>query len=514
MSITDTSKKSGQKATSQKKDAPQKKPVELPIPDHTGVDAEDFPNPIIILPCTELANADRLVNLYGDHIRYCYTWKKWMVWTGTHWQEDKNGEINRMAEKTVRSILIEAAREERHDLIEQKAKWFFSSASARSIRGMLESAQSKRALTAEDLDTHPFLLNVRNGTIDLETGGLMEHSPEHYLTRCLPIEFNHEAECPRWREFLASIMGGSEALVSYLQRAVGYSLTGNVREQVMFIMHGTGANGKSTFLNTIQHLLGEYALQMDSDTITSRQQTKIANDIARLRGARFVATSETGEGRRLDENKVKQMTGDDVLVGEFKFQEQFEFRPTHKIWLATNHLPKVRGTDHAIWRRLPLIPFGQTFWDPEKGETGDETLKVNKKLGEVLKKELPGILAWAVAGCLYWKKQGLGWPEEVRAATNAYRSDQDTLQMFIDEKCFTQDGAFVKMSDLYQSFLDWAKDSGERPISKKELGTRLEDRGFKPEKGNGNVAIRRGIALLTMPQSGGGYLHDDIPMDL
>jgi putative DNA primase/helicase len=508
MSITPTQEKS---SSSEKIKTPRRSSKSLPAEpsdqavtaaDHTGVSAEDFPKPIIQLPCTELANADRLVHLFGDQIRYCYTWKKWMVWTGTHWQPDKNGTINRLAEKTVRSILIEAARDADPAA---KSKWFFSSASAKAIRGMLESAQSKRSMVADDLDTHPFFLNVQNGTIDLQTGELLPHNPEHYLSRCLPIHFDPEAECLQWKDFLMSIMGGNENLVQYLQRAIGYSLTGNVREQVMFILHGNGANGKSTFLNTIQSLLGEYALQMDSETITSRQQTKIANDIARLRGARFVATSETGEGRRLDENKVKQMTGDDVLVGEFKFQEQFEFRPTHKIWLATNHLPRVKGTDHAIWRRLPLIPFSQTFWNPEKGESGPDELRMDKTLSEKLQSEAVGILTWAITGCLNWKNQGLGWPAEVMQATDAYRSTQDTLQVFLDEECFFGEKAQVKMSTLYGAYTAWASESGERPMSKKELGQRLEERGFRPERGSGNAPIRRGIGILAPQASGANY---------
>ncbi|MBW3638189.1 MAG: DNA primase, partial [Armatimonadetes bacterium] len=379
----------------------------------------------------------------------------------------------------------------------KKTKWYFETAKARKISSFIELARPKCEIEVEQLDTHPFLFNVKNGTLDLLTGELLPHNPEHFLTKCLDIEFDPDAECPRWKEFLSSIMGGSENLVSYLQRAVGYSLTGDVREQIMFLLHGNGANGKSTFLDTVADLLGEYAQTAPTEMLMAKRGDKgVPNDIARLRGSRFVTAVETEEGRRLSEVLVKQLTGGDKITARFLNQEFFEFTPSHKIFLATNHLPKVKGTDHAIWRRLPLIPFKQTFWNPDKGEEGPPELRMDKTLPAKLREELPGILTWALTGCLNWKRDGLGWPPEVRAATDAYQSDQDSLASFLDECCTIGDTFVVAMADLYAAYCRWADDAGERASSKKELGKRLEERGFRPDTGSGHKAIRRGIGLL------------------
>jgi putative DNA primase/helicase len=249
---------------------------------------------------------------------------------------------------------------------------------------------------------------------------------------------------------------------------VGYSLTGDTREQVLFLLHGSGANGKSTFLEVIQALLGEYALQTPAETLVQKQGEGIPNDVARLKGARFVAASETEEGKRLAEGMVKKMTGGDVLTARFLHQEYFEFKPEFKLFLATNHKPLIRGTDHAIWRRIRLIPFQVQIPDAEK----------DKALPEKLKAERSGILTWALEGCRSWQQEGLSTPAEVLQATEAYRDEMDILKDFLESCCIEKAEAEAKVSDLYAAYVAWCEANGERPLTQRAFGMKLSERGL------------------------------------
>jgi putative DNA primase/helicase len=278
-------------------------------------------------------------------------------------------------------------------------------------------------------------------------------------------------------------MDGNTELIGFIQRAIGYSLTGNVSEQCLFFLHGEGANGKSTFLNVIKEMCGDYAIQCPADTLMMKREQGISNDVARLRGSRFVATSETEEGQPLAEAKVKQLTGGDPIVARFLYGELFEFTPNFKIWLAANHKPIIRGGDHAIWRRIKLIPFNVTFFAREMDHT----------LPERLRSEYPGIFAWAVAGCREWHQHGLKPPKEITEATRQYKEEMDLLEQWIDSCCVQASDATGKSSELHRSYSQFVQDAGGQPENTTNFGRKLAQRGF--EKTKKGTIVYSGIGL-------------------
>lgn len=329
-------------------------------------------------------------------------------------------------------------------------------------------ARSLCEVGVEQFDADPWLLNVANGTIDLRTGELREHRREDLLTKLCPVPFDPDATCPTFEGFLDRILPDPE-VHAFVQRAVGYALTGSTREQVLFILWGGGANGKTTLVEALLAVLGDYGLMTPTDTIAARRETSIPNDVARLRGARFVGAIETDENRRLAEARVKQLTGSDTISARHMRAEWFDFKMSGKLFLATNHKPVIRGTDYAIWRRIRLVPFTITIPDDEK----------DGALPDKLLAEAPGILRWAVDGCAAWQHEGLGAPEAVSVATDDYRTEQDVLGEFIRDCCSTHPDASCTAAELYDAFADW---HGGRPMNKKTFGLRLQERGFEPSR--------------------------------
>jgi putative DNA primase/helicase len=439
---------------------------------------------------TELGNAERLVARHGKDIRYCGPHGKFYVWDGTRWRLDETGEIDRMAKVTVRSIYQEAAHQDEGDLRAKLSKHAVKSEKRDQIASMIHLAKTQPGIPIipDDLDKDPMLLNVVNGTIDLKTGQLREHRRDELITKLAPVKYDPGAKCPRFQEFLLEIMGGNGRLVEFIQRAIGYSLTGSTKEQVMFILHGNGSNGKSTFLDTIMTVLGDYALQTPTETLVKKADGHegIPNDVARLKGARFVSANETEDGQKLAESRVKQMTGDRLITARFMRGEFFHFTPEFKLFLAANHKPAIRGTDHGIWRRIRLIPFDVTIADD----------KQDKDLSQKLSEELPGILAWAVEGCLKWQKCGLVPPPEVTAATNSYRSEMDVLAQFIEDRCLIGEWASAKSSQLYECYSQWCSANGEKPMTQKAFSCRLQERKLRKDRTNSGM-IWRGIGIAT-----------------
>ncbi len=434
---------------------------------------------------TDMGNANRLVHHFGKDIRYCKAWSKWLIWDGRRWAEDRTDKIFQYAKKTVLFVYDEISRisdSTERKKITRHAQ--FSESEAR-IRAMVSLARSDErvAVVPEALDTHSWLLNCLNGTVDLKTGNLMAHDRRHLFTQLAPVEYDRHADCPLWKSFLAKIMDGNEEMIGFLKRAIGYGLTGDTREQCFFIFHGSGSNGKSTFLQTVHLVLGDYSKQTPTETLLVKPKGSIPNDIARLRGARFVVASEAEDKQRLAESQIKQMTGGDTITARFMRQEWFDFIPICKIFLGTNHKPVIRGTDHAIWRRIRLVPFAVTIDNP------DETFP------EKLKEELPGILAWAVAGCLEWQARKLGIPPEVKKATDVYRSEMDVISDFINDFCVVEPTAWVLVADLYEAYCRWCDRNGERALAKRALGQMLSARGFGSDK-NHLGWYRMGIGLL------------------
>jgi putative DNA primase/helicase len=308
--------------------------------------------------------------------------------------------------------------------------------------------------------------------LNLKTGKLQPHCRGDLITRLIPIDYDEHATCPLWMSFLERVTGSDVELMGFLQKAIGYSLTGSTREQCLFILYGLGANGKTTFLNILLSLLADYGKQTRTETLLVKRGDQIPNDVARLAGARFVSAVETESGRRLAEGLVKQMTGGDRMTARFLHHEFFEFQPTFKLWLAVNHKPRITGSDHAIWRRIRLIPFTVTIPGAER----------DPDLTEKLKEALPGVLAWAVAGCLAWQAEGLKAPEAITAATKEYRDESDVIENFIHERCKTGPDCEVSKAGLYEAYAEWCQKSGERPVSKKELGTRLTEKGVSDDR--------------------------------
>ena len=286
--------------------------------------------------------------------------------------------------------------------------------------------------------TVTWLLNVRNGTIDVGTGEFREHRQENMITKIANVDYDPQADCPVWKQFVREIMGCKGDLIHFLQTAAGWALSRDTSEQTMFILYGTGANGKSTFLNTIMHLLGDYAIATFTETFMRKNGDQNTNDVARLRGTRFVTTTEAEQGRRLSEPIIKQITGNDRMTARFLYGEYFNFVPTCKIFLATNHKPVIKGTDHGIWRRIKLIPFTTRILDE----------KQDKRLDEKLKAEASGILNWLLEGTYRWRKERLRVPAAILHATDEYRGEMDVIGNFLKEWNVPQFANIVKQLSL------------------------------------------------------------------
>jgi putative DNA primase/helicase len=433
---------------------------------------------------TDLGNAERLLDRHGEDLKYVHAWGRYLVYDGQRYEPDQCDAVKAKATETVRNIYHEAG--DALDEGERKALGSHAkkSEAQRGIEAMLSLAQHMVAVKPKDLDADPWTLNVLNGTVDLKTGELLPHSRADLITKLAPVEYDPDAKAPVFEAFLEKVLP-SEALRKFVQRAIGYSLTGDISEQSLFFLHGSGANGKTTLMNVVLGLTGEYGKQAAPDLLVAKRGSH-PTELADLFGARFVASTEVEDGARFAESLVKQLTGGDRIKARFMRQDFWEFDPTHKVWLSANHKPAVKGTDHAIWRRIKLIPFGVTIPKAEQ----------DPRLPEKLQEELPGILAWAVRGCLEWARGGLGEPKEVTQATESYRAEQDVLAAFIEECCVVEAGAWCKFKDLFAAYQAWGAESGEPTETKRRFGNRLTERRFEKGNGTDNVAIRRGLALL------------------
>lgn len=458
----------------------------------------DQPGPRMF-PRTDLGNAERFIALYGSDVRYLPAWKAWIVWDGKRWKLDETLVVVRLAKKCVRAMYKSAQKLSRAVAKAELTKHAIASEAEGRIHAMLRLAAAECAITPDQLDADPWLLSVANGTIDLRTGKLHKHRREDLITKVSPAAYDVDAPCPRWLAFLETVCAGDRELIAFLQRAIGYSLTGVTSERVFFFLYGHGRNGKSKFLETLRALLAGYAAQADSSTWLERKSEGPRTDIARLYGARLVTSSEVGEGKRLNEQVVKQLVGDETVTARFLFSKEFEFQPSFKVWIAANHRPVVRGTDKGIWDRIRLVPFTVRIPDDQ----------VDPDLKAKLEAELPGILAWAVGGCVLWQRDGLGSSAAVRRATEQYREDSDILGAFLDDCCEPDPDVELPTSTLYEAYVRWCSRGGERAATLTAFGNALEERGFAVLK-RGGVKRRRGLRLIgELPMSSSATGHVD-----
>lgn len=442
---------------------------------------------------TDMGNAERLISGSDGKIKYSST-RGWYAWEGRYWIPEEAIVKQLYHDRVVKNLYaeIEASYAENDsDLTKALADWAKKSESTKVMGSTISMASCMASVTATKFDADPMLFCCNNGTVDLKTGKLRPHDPADMITRISSVNFDANAKCPLWNQFLADIIP-DPLVIEYIQLAVGYCLTGMTTEQVMFILWGTGKNGKSVFSNILSTLLGGYSMETPPETLMrGRENSNNAptNDLARLSGARLVSANETEEGQCLAESKIKAMTGDDIIIARFLHKEFFEFRPQFKIWIRTNHKPKIRGTDTGIWRRVKLIPFNVCI--PSE--------KQDPHLTSKLMAELPGILNWAVEGCVLWQHCGLKSPAAVDIATEEYRTSQDLIGMFLAETCTIcpqKTSGYVKAKDLYKAYCDWCEEAGERPMPHRVLSIKLTERGFVKRRAfHTSITIWDGLRL-------------------
>jgi putative DNA primase/helicase len=445
-------------------------------------------------PLTELALAEDLVARHAAELRYVRPWRSWLHWDTHRWARDTTGVTERLLKDLVREKVVAAAALENDKQRRAALDQLLRFCTARQLQAALSLATTEPevAVTPDVFDTDPWALNVLNGTINLRTGELLAHARASLITKLAPVAYDPAATCPRWERFLAEVFDGDRERSGFLQRGVGYSLTGSTEEQVLFFAHGGGQNGKTVAFETLHRALGpDYAQSTPFNTLLTQHHDGPRNDVARLRGARFVSASEAPGGRALDAAVLKQLVGSDTVVARFLHQEFFEFRPEFKLWLRANHKPPVPEQTTAFWRRMRLIPFDVKIPDAQR----------DNDLLDKLAGEAPGILAWAVRGCLAWQREGLGEPPAVRAATEAYRAENDVIGDFLAARCGLDANAWTATAELYVAFSGWWETTHakhERPLTRAWFGRLLgEQDGLRPEqRGHAKVKGWRGVRLL------------------
>lgn len=428
---------------------------------------------------TDLTNKNCFIKAYGDRIRYCNSWKKFLIWNGTCWEADNDGFV----ENTVLEFIPRMYRGElfMNDLqmkVELE-KHIIRSESYPRIQYLINLLKMAGEIKVKDsqfdLDKH--LFNAEKKTVNLSTGETYEPKQEDLITKKSLFIYDKDAKCPTWEMFLMQIFHNDLELIHFVQKAMGYSLSGDISEQCMFILWGTGANGKSTFLNVLQNLFGDYATSTRTETFMKKTSEQ-SNDLARLRNTRLVIASEAEENKPMSESLIKQITGGDRITARFLYGEFFEFLPTFKIFMATNHKPKISGGDNGIWRRIKLIPF--TVIIPEE--------KRDRNLTEKLMAENSGILNWLLEGYRMWEKEGLKEPEAIRAANEEYRFDMDSVGSFVAE-CLEFDASQKERllnGDLYNIYTKWCEKNNETVMSHRKLTSKMREKNYQQLASNGN----------------------------
>jgi putative DNA primase/helicase len=414
---------------------------------------------------SEEALALRFANQHASRLRYVAKWGTWFIWDGTRWQRDDTVAAFNMARTLCRVAATECNEQ-------KEAKKLASAATVAAVE-RLARADRRLAATIAQWDADPWLLNTPDGPVNLRSGDMRSHRPDDYLTKSTTVAPNAECSIETWLQFLSRATGKDAELIEYLQRLCGYCLTGDISEHALAFLFGTGANGKSTFLNAITGAMGDYHKTAPIETFTASNTDRHPTDLARLVGARLVTANETEEGRRWAESRTKSLTGGDPIAARFMRQDFFEFEPQFKLLIAGNHKPSLRSVDEAIRRRFNLVPFTVTIPKEQR----------DPELGDKLKAEWPGILAWCIGGCLTWQQHGgLNPPKAVTDATAAYLESEDALAAWIEESCERDPGAWESSANLFTSWAGWATRCGETVGSSKGFAGKLESKGLIPAR--------------------------------
>ncbi|KKN24087.1 hypothetical protein LCGC14_0898340 [marine sediment metagenome] len=436
---------------------------------------------------TDLGNAEWLRKLHAHDLCFSGHRNSWFAYDGKRWAHDLKRRVKQCTHDVARQLFADAVTLPEGEERKVAMRWALLTEAAFRASGMLSQAEYMLGVDIDKFDADPWAFNCDSGTIDLKTQTQRRHRREDQITKLAQVQFAPKATCPKWLEFLNLVTDSNADVVSFLQQAVGYSLSGCVDERCIFVLYGTGRNGKSTFVDTVSELLGEYADTMRAEGLMQKRGDPISNDVARLKGLRFTAASEASEGARLDEGLIKMLAGNDRVTARFLYGEYFTFYPECKLWLSTNHMPTIRGTDDAIWDRIRLVPFTVRIEKPLP----------RRQVTEMFRAEMSGILNWALKGFRMWQSGGLEMPAVIKDAVKEYRAVMDVLGGFLDECCIVgrnEQGTFV---ELYAAYKRWAERTGEHTVTQRGFGTALMERGFQARRGSQGKAYRIGLDLRT-----------------
>lgn len=451
---------------------------------------------------SDVGNAERLMATYGKNIRYNPVRKSWLLWSSKHWEFDFVGKIEGLARKVIRKLQIEGEaislegltyeeEKKKEELKKSIKKYVLRSESDGKIKAMINQAMTQNSLIITETDKDNFLLNIKNGTLNLKTGLLEKHDRRNFCTKLVNVEYDPKMKCPNWTEFINKIFLGDAELINYIQKSIGYSMTGDANLQCFYILHGNGANGKGTFIKTIMKFMGDYADGLDAKSLMEKMGDEgTREEIAGLIGKRFVNVNEMKGSKSFDEGLLKSLTSgaDETVKVRNLYESSFNLKPTFKLWMSTNHMPKINNDDEGIWRRVRKIPFKYKFTEEDK----DVNFFENK-----LMPEMSGILNWAIVGCLKWQQEGEHIPDVVKASVDEYRVDSDPIQRFIADECIVANSETVRVNvaDMYKTYEAWCKENKEYTLSSIKFSKKMTEKEF--EKGRTKYGLYwKGIGLV------------------
>jgi P4 family phage/plasmid primase-like protien len=437
---------------------------------------------------TDAGNAERVHAYAGSNFRYVTESGQWLLWDGKRWTPDNNGGMVRLFVSVMRLTGKSAFECGDPDLAKAISKHALKSMDSNKVSAGLQMLKSILgvSVSVNDLDADPWMIGTADGMIDLQTGRPITPDRAKLITKMIGTVHDPDATCPTWEKFLGTVTAGDTELIGFLQSAIGYTLTGSNREQCLFFLHGSGCNGKGVFSETIKRLIGDYGQTAPESLFTKDRNQSATNDVARLAGCRMAIAAELEEGACFAESRIKSLTGGDTITARFLHQEFFDFRPSHHFWISGNHKPTVKGSDLGIWRRIRLIPFTVRISDAEK----------DPNLADKLAEELPGILNWALEGCMRWQRDGLKTPRCVADATEEYRIEEDVIGQFLAERTEDDPQSRVLISSLYEAYQTWAITGGMKyPLTAQKLNKKFDERGMNRIK-SGDGRFWAGIAIV------------------